>query len=217
MPDTRIERMEDLAERLRAQFEFILTIDREKQVLRQTRLADGSRQENDAEHAWHMAVMTLLLAEYANEKIDVARTVAMLLVHDLVEVYAGDTFAYDEKAKETQRERELAAADRLYRLLPEDQAVYMRGLWDEFEAEVTPEAKFARTMDNLQPMMLNAATDGANWEAHGVRLSQILRRNANTSEGSEILWQYAKQQYLDPNVAKGRIIDDITEKENQQD
>ena len=194
-----------MEERLRKQLEFALEIDKEKNILRQTHLSGHGRRENDAEHAWHMAVMTLLLSEYATEKIDVLRTVSMLLIHDLIEIYAGDTYAFDEEAKAGQAERERAAADRLYALLPEDQGRKMRGLWDEFEAAETPEAKFARAMDNLQPMMLNNATEGVSWVEHGVRLEQILERNRNTHKGSEVLWEYARDHLLMPNVKKGYI------------
>ena len=196
---------EEQVRRLDDQFRFILEIDKEKSIVRQTPISDASRMENDAEHAWHMAVMTLLLSEYATEKIDVLRTVSMLLIHDLIEIYAGDTYAFDEEAKAGQAERERAAADRLYALLPEDQGRKMRGLWDEFEAAETPEAKFARAMDNLQPMMLNNATEGVSWVEHGVRLEQILERNRNTHKGSEVLWEYARDHLLMPNVKKGYI------------
>ena len=196
---------EEQVRRLDDQFRFILEIDKEKSIVRQTPISDASRMENDAEHAWHMAVMTLLLSEYATEKIDVLRTVSMLLIHDLIEIYAGDTYAFDEAAKAGQAERERAAADRLYALLPEDQGRKMRGLWDEFEAAETPEAKFARAMDNLQPMMLNNATEGVSWVEHGVRLEQILERNRNTHKGSEVLWEYARDHLLMPNVKKGYI------------
>ena len=196
---------EEQVRRLDDQFRFILEIDKEKSIVRQTPISDASRMENDAEHAWHMAVMTLLLSEYATEKIDVLRTVSMLLIHDLIEIYAGDTYAFDEEAKAGQAERERAAADRLYALLPEDQGRKMRGLWDEFEAAETPEAKFARAMDNLQPMMLNNATEGVSWVEHGVRLEQILERNRNTHKGSEVLWKYARDHLLMPNVKKGYI------------
>ena len=196
---------EEQIRRLDDQFRFILEIDKEKSIVRQTPISDASRMENDAEHAWHMAVMTLLLSEYAAEKIDVLRTVSMLLIHDLIEIYAGDTYAFDEEAKAGQAERERAAADRLYALLPEDQGRKMRGLWDEFEAAETPEAKFARAMDNLQPMMLNNATEGVSWVEHGVRLEQILERNRNTHKGSEVLWEYARDHLLMPNVKKGYI------------
>jgi putative hydrolase of HD superfamily len=192
-------------QRLDQQFDFIREIDKEKLIGRQTYLSDGVRKENDAEHAWHMAIMTLLLSEYANEKIDVLKTISMLLIHDLVEIDAGDTYAYDEEGKKTQQEREGKAADRIFGLLPEDQQVKLRSLWEEFEARETPEAKFARVMDNLQPMMLNAATDGKAWEEHQVQLAQILARNEHTAEGSKELWEYAYQNFLLPNVAKGKI------------
>jgi putative hydrolase of HD superfamily len=192
-------------QRLDQQFDFIREIDKEKLIGRQTYLSDGMRKENDAEHAWHMAIMTLLLSEYANEKIDVLKTISMLLIHDLVEIDAGDTYAYDEEGKKTQQEREGKAADRIFGLLPEDQQVKLRSLWEEFEARETPEAKFARVMDNLQPMMLNAATDGKAWEEHQVQLAQILARNEHTAEGSKELWEYAYQNFVLPNVAKGKI------------
>lgn len=145
--------------RIEKQFEFCREIDKEKFIGRQTYLTDRNSKENDAEHAWHMALMAVLLSEYSNEPIDVLKTVTMLLLHDLVEIDAGDTYAYDEEAKKTQKQRELAAADRIFGLLPEDQQEKLRGLWEEFEAESTPEARFARTLDNIQPTMLNAATE----------------------------------------------------------
>ena len=195
--------------RLEQQIAFCREIDKEKFIGRQTWLTGAVRKENDAEHAWHMAVMTVLLSEYANEEIDVLRTMTMLLIHDLVEIYAGDTYAYDEEGKKTQKSRELAAADRLFQMLPEDQGEKFREIWEEFEAENTPESRFARTMDNLQPMMLNAATDGKSWADRGIRLSQILGRNKNTAKGSEVLWEYAKENFLQPNLEKGRILEDV--------
>lgn len=195
--------------RLEQQIAFCREIDKEKFIGRQTWLTGATRKENDAEHAWHMAVMTVLLSEYANEEIDVLRTMTMLLIHDLVEIYAGDTYAYDEEGKKTQKRRELAAADRLFQMLPEDQGKKLREIWEEFEAENTPESRFARTMDNLQPMMLNAATDGKSWADRGIRLSQILGRNKNTAKGSEVLWEYAKENFLQPNLEKGRIVEDV--------
>lgn len=195
--------------RLEQQIAFCREIDKEKFIGRQTWLTGAKRKENDAEHAWHMAVMTVLLSEYANEEINVLRTMTMLLIHDLVEIYAGDTYAYDEEGKKTQKRRELAAADRLFQMLPEDQGKKFREIWEEFEAENTPESRFARTMDNLQPMMLNAATDGKSWADRGIRLSQILGRNKNTAKGSEVLWEYAKENFLQPNLEKGRIVEDV--------
>ena len=192
-------------ERLKKIFDFILEIDKEKEIFRQTYLADASRKENDSEHAWHMAIMTVLLSEYANEEIDVLKTVTMLLIHDLVEIDAGDTYAYDEEAKKTQAAREKAAADRIFSLLPDDLAVKFRSLFDEFEARESKEAKFARTRDNIQPIMLNAASDGKSWTEKSVHLSQILERNRRTSEGSSSLWDFAYNEYIEPNIEKGRI------------
>lgn len=195
-------------ERIDKQFEFIREIDKEKFVGRQTYLSDGERKENDAEHAWHMAVMVLLLSEYSNEKIDVLKTVSLVLTHDLVEVYAGDTYAFDEKGKETQRQRELEAADKLFGLLPEDQAIKFRALWDEFEAWETPESKFAHAMDNFQPLMLNSATKGKSWVEHGIRLEQVLKRNERSALGSEELWAYAYENFIEPSVKSGAIKTD---------
>lgn len=194
--------------RLDQQFDFFREIDKEKFIGRQTYLSDAVRKENDAEHAWHMAIMTILLSEYANDKIDILKTVTMLLIHDIVEIDAGDTYAYDEEGKKTQRQRETAAADRIFGMLPEDQAEKMRNLWEEFEQNETPEAHFAHTMDNLQPVMLNAATDGKAWKEHGVYLNQILKRNQITPIGSEILWKYSLENFIQPNVEKGRIKKD---------
>ena len=194
--------------RIERQFDFILEADKEKTIQRQTLIANGSAHENDADHAWHMALMCILLSEYANEPIDVLRTVSMLLIHDMVEIDAGDTYAYDEQAKTTQRTRELKAADRIFNLLPGDQAQKLRALWDEFEAGNTPEAKFAHTLDNIQPAMLNNATGGRVWADRGIRFSQILERNKNTADGSAVLWDYSLQHFLVPNVQKGAIIDE---------
>lgn len=195
-------------ERLDKQFAFARELDKEKLIGRQTYLANGERKENDAEHAWHMAIMALILSEYANEEIDVLRTISMILIHDVVEIDAGDTYAYDENGKKSQREREVKAAERLFRMLPKDQAVKFRNLWEEFEAQETKEAKFARTMDNIQPVVLNDASDGKSWVEHGVHLSQILNRNKNTAKGSEVIWNYAKENFIDENVRKGNIIND---------
>lgn len=189
-------------------FDFFREIDKEKFIGRQTYLSDGIRKENDAEHAWHMAVMALILGEYSNEKIDMLRTISMTLIHDVVEIDAGDTYAYDEEAKKTQAERELKAADRLFGMLGAEQGAYFKGLWLEFEEQKTPEAKFARALDNIQPMMLNDATDGKAWVEHSVKLSQVLNRNKNTHEGSEELWGYVKENFIDKNVEKGRLIND---------
>lgn len=197
----------EIKSRLDEQFAFIKEIDKEKFITRQTYLTGGQIKENDAEHAWHMAIMTILLSEYANGDIDVLKTITMLLIHDLVEIDAGDTYAYDETAKASQREREEKAADRIFGMLPDDQGVRLRELWDEFEANRSMEAKFAHAMDNIQPVMLNDATGGKAWEEHKVHLEKILGRNQKTKEGSETLWEYAFETFISPNVAKGKIIE----------
>lgn len=196
-------------ERLEKQMAFIREIDKEKQIFRQSYVTDGTRKENDAEHAWHMAIMTFLLSEYANEDIDVLKTIRMILIHDIVEIDAGDTYAYDDFAKATQREREERAADRLFGMLPEDQAVELRALWEEFEAAETKEARFARTMDNVQPLLLNDATGGKAWEEHDVPLSKIMKRNERTAKGSETLWEYSRDALIKKNVEEGHIIPDM--------
>lgn len=191
--------------RIDRQFDFIREIDREKQIERQTYITGALRKENDAEHAWHAALMAVLLSEYANERIDVLKTVTMLLIHDIVEVDAGDTYAYDENGLATKQEREKKAADRIFGLLPDDQREKFRALWEEYEQAQSNEAKFAHTMDNIQPAMLNAATDGRSWVEHSVKLSQIMKRNAHTADGSEMLWEYSKNNFILPNVEKGNI------------
>ncbi|SER52721.1 HD domain-containing protein [Lachnobacterium bovis] len=189
--------------------EFFIIIDKEKEIFRQTYLADASRKENDAEHAWHMAIMVMLLKDYANEPIDELRTIEMLLVHDLVEIYAGDTYAYDEEGKKSQRKRELESADNLFGILPEDERKMIRGLWDEFEKYETPESKFAHTMDNLQPVLLNAATGGKGWLEKKPKISQIMERNKKTAEGSKDLWEYFGKKYIRPNITPNKIQEDV--------
>ena len=191
--------------RLARTVDFCRLIDREKMIQRRTWLSDGTRLENDAEHAWHLAVMAMLLSEYSNEEVDLLRVMSMVLIHDLVEIYAGDTFAYDAEAAATQKEREAAAADRLFPVLPDDLAAKLRGLWNEFEAGETPEAKFAHTLDNFQPLMLQAATDGKAWRESGRRLEEVLHRNAATPDGSEALWQYALDNFIRPQLDKGHL------------
>lgn len=192
-------------ERMDQQFDFCREIDKEKLIQRQNYLTNGERKENDAEHAWHMSVMAVILSEYANEEIDVLKVITMILIHDIVEIDAGDTYAYDEEGKATQRERELKAADRLFGILPEDQRKKFRGLWDEFEAAETPEAKFARTLDHIQPLMLNAASEGRSWREHDIHLAQVLARNEKTAEGSEKIWDYVLQNLIRPSVKKGNL------------
>lgn len=193
--------------RLEKQLRFILEADKSKQVFRQTYLSDGTRKENDAEHSWHLALMCALLSEYANEPIDVAKTMIMVLIHDLIEIDAGDTYAYDEAGNATKRERELKAADRIFKLLPDDQSAWLRGLWEEFEEAETPEARFALALDKVQPVLLNDATDGRAWKEHEVRVSQILNRNERTPAGSRVLWNHV-EGLIEKNTALGRIRDD---------
>ena len=189
-----------MTERLRKQLDFSLEVDKTKDIFRQTYISSGERKENDAEHAWHMALMAYLLREHANEEVDILKVIVMILIHDLVEIDAGDTYAYDEEGKKTQREREESAAERIFGLLPEDQQKYFRDLWEEFEKWETPEAKFAHAMDNIQPIMQNDASHGKSWSEKGVCLSQILGRNKRTAEGSESLWKYAYENFVEPNV-----------------
>lgn len=193
--------------RLEKQMAFALKIDEEKNILRQTHLSHHGRRENDAEHAWHMSIMAYLLKEYANEEIDLAHTMMMCLIHDIVEIEAGDTYAYDEKGKKTQAAREALAADHLFGLLPEDQKQEMIALFNEFEESKTPEAKFAHAMDNLQPFMLNDANDGGDWREHGVTKTQVYGRQSRTAEGSLALYEYT-DKILQKHIAKGDIKDE---------
>lgn len=180
-------------ERLKKQLDFALEIDKEKNIFRQTHLSGHGRNENDAEHAWHMAIMAYLLREYSNESIDITRVMLMCLIHDVVEIDAGDTYAYDEEGKKTQKAREEAAKERIYSLLPEDQKKELAAIFDEFEESKTPESKFAHAMDNLQPLMLNNSNDGGDWREHGVSAEQVYGRQKRTKEGSEKLYEITDQ------------------------
>ena len=193
--------------RFEKQMAFILEADKEKNILRQTHLSGGGRQENDVEHAWHMAMMIYLLKEYANEPIDLAKTMMMALIHDIVEIDAGDTYAYDETAMASQAERERLAADRIFGLLPDDQRDELRALFEEFEAGETAEAKFARTMDNLQPLMLNNSNNGGDWREHQVTKSQIMKRHGRNQIGSAFIGEYTRE-LIEENVRKGNIRDE---------
>ena len=163
-------------DRLKKQLAFALEIDKEKNILRQTHLSRHGRRENDAEHAWHMAVMAYLLREYANEPVDMARVLVMCLIHDIVEIEAGDTYAYDTENLKTQKAREDAAKETLYGRLPEDQKAELIALFDEFEAGETADARFARAMDNLQPLLLNHSNGGEDWRERGIAAAQVYRR-----------------------------------------
>lgn len=194
-------------ERLEKQIQFILEVDKVKNIFRQTYLADGKRKENDAEHSWHLALMAVLLQEHMKEKADLTKVMTMVLIHDLVEIDAGDTYAYDEKGAQTKREREVKAADRIFGLLPEDQGTYFRELWEEFENYETPEAKFAHLLDNFQPLLLNDASGGKSWKEHGVHRSQPMKRNERIPVTSELVWD-RMQQIFDKHVECGNLIGD---------
>lgn len=190
--------------RLEKQIAFLTEVDKEKNIFRQTYLADGKRKENDAEHAWHLALAAVLLKEHMKEDVDLGRVMTMVLIHDLVEIDAGDTYAYDVEGAATKREREVKAADRIFGILPKDQGTYLRELWDEFEAYETAEAKYAHLLDNFQPLMLNDAADGKSWEEHGVHKSQVCRRNARIPETSEIVWE-KMLEIMDKHIEKGHL------------
>lgn len=190
--------------RFEKQLEFILEIDKEKNILRQTHLSGHGRRENDAEHAWHMAIMIYLLKEYANKEIDVTKAMMMALIHDVVEIDAGDTYAYDSVGAATQKEREEKAANRIFGLLPDEQKAELKSLFEEFEANETMEAKFAHSMDNLQPLLLNHSNGGSDWKEHGVSKTQVLKRHSITRLGSEKLGEYS-ERLIEENVAKGNI------------
>lgn len=179
--------------RLEEQVAFLLEADRLKTVLRRSRLADGSRLENSAEHSWHLALFAAVLVEHAAEEVDLLRILRMLLVHDLVEIDAGDTFAYDEEATLSKVERERAAADRLFALLPGGQAEEWRALWDEFEARETSDARFAAAVDRLQPVLLNYASGGSSWREHGITVDQVVAFNRHMAEGAPALWDHARR------------------------
>ena len=191
-------------DRINKQLAFSLEIDKEKNILRQTHLSGNGRNENDAEHAWHMAIMAYLLREYSNEDVDIAKVMLMCLIHDIVEIDAGDTYAYDEEGMKTQKAREDAAKDRIFSLLPEDQKAELTALFDEFEEYRTPEAKYAHAMDNLQPLILNNSNDGGDWKEHGVSAETVYGRHKKTALGSEILYEIT-DQILQENIRKGNL------------
>ena len=191
-------------ERLKKQLDFILEIDKEKNIFRQTHLSGHGRNENDAEHAWHMALMAYLLREYSNEPVDITRVMLMCLIHDVVEIDAGDTYAYDPEGLKTQKAREDAAKERIYSLLPPDQKAELTELFDEFEACETAESRFAHAMDNLQPLMLNNSNGGADWREHGVCAEQVYGRQTKTRQGSETLFEVT-DKIIQANIAAGNI------------
>ncbi len=209
MKEREMEKNQQL-ERLEKQIRFIVEIDKVKNIFRQTYLADAGRKENDAEHSWHIALMAYLLQEYAEKPVDVSKVMLMVLIHDLVEIDAGDTYAYDDAGAETKRAREEAAADRIFGLLPEDQGKYFRELWEEFEAYESPEGKYAHLLDNFQPLLLNDASGGLSWKEHQVRKSQIYKRNEKIEETSETIWNCMKE-IVQKHIECGHVEEDCRE------
>lgn len=193
-----------MEQRLEKQLAFALEIDKVKSIFRQTHLSGYSRNENDAEHSWHMAIMAYLLREYSNEEIDIAKVMLMCLMHDIVEIDAGDTYAYDTEGLKTKKAREDAAKERVFSILPEDQKAEFIALFDEFEANETPEARFARVMDNLQPIMLNDSNDGKDWEKRGVTAQQVQARQSKNVLGSKKLNEVT-DNIIKANVEKGHL------------
>lgn len=193
--------------RLSQQFEFLAEIDKLKLIGRQTPLLDGSRKENDAEHSWHLAMLVMILSEYAEPQVDLLRVLQMVVVHDLVEIDAGDTYCYHPTAHLDKAEREEQAAIRLFGILPEDQGRQLRRLWDEFEARETPEARFANVVDRVQPLLHNCLTGGMGWREHGVKLSQVLRRCREVIQQAPRLWEYMRE-LLAQAVRAGHLEND---------
>lgn len=190
--------------RLVKDMEFIVEIDKMKKVLRQTSVIGIDQRENDAEHSWHIAIMAVILEEYSNEKIDILKVIKMLLCHDLVEIYAGDTFCYDVKGNEDKRERELKAANRIYGMLDRDKGQELRDLWDEFEAMETPEALFAASMDRIQPMLSNYHNGGGTWKKYNVEKENIYKRMSPVEKSSDDLWEY--MQHIVEDAEKTGLI-----------
>lgn len=191
-------------ERLKKQMEFSLEIDKEKNIFRQTSLSGHGRKENDAEHAWHMAIMAYILREYANEEVDITKVMLMCLIHDIVEIDAGDTYAYDAEGLKTQKAREDAAKQRIFSMLPDDQKTEFISLFDEFEQAESAEARFAHSMDNLQPLMLNNSNGGSDWIEHGVTADKVYGRQQGTRPGSEILYELT-DKIIKENIDKGSL------------
>ncbi|MDB5408961.1 MAG: 5-nucleotidase [Rhodospirillales bacterium] len=200
-------------DRLSQQIGFILEIDKLKTVLRQTLLIDQSRRENTAEHSWHLAMMAITLADYAERPVDIGRVIRMLLVHDLVEIDAGDTFVYDVAANLDKAAREAEAAERIFGLLPPDQGTELRSLWQEFEARQTPDAAFAAALDRLQPLLHNYHTEGSTWRQHGITVEQVIMRNRSIAEGSQRLWAYT-ERLIEDAVAHGFLAPGASEPES---
>lgn len=193
--------------RVEQQLAFLMEADRLKQVERQTAIAGGARRENTAEHSWHLALFALVLAEHADEPVDLHRVMAMVVLHDLVEIDAGDTFAYDEAGHHDKAERERVAADRLFGLLPPDQGARLRGLWEEYERADTPDGRFALALDRLQPVLLNLVNGGDAWVRHGVDAGRVRRRNEVIGDGSQVLWAEVLRRLAD--AVEAGVLSDV--------
>lgn len=193
--------------RLKKQIDFILETDKVKNIFRQTHLTGLIRHENDAEHSWHMAMMIYLLKEYSNEEFDVAKAMMMALIHDVVEIDAGDTYAYDPEMLKSKDERESKAAKRIFGILPDDQKQMLYDLFYEFEKFETPEAKFVKAMDNFQPLLLNDYNNGEDWKVHNIKKSQVVKRQITSKPGSEKIWQVT-EKIIEKNAEKGNLIED---------
>ncbi|MBC2608140.1 HD domain-containing protein [Pelagicoccus albus] len=199
--------MPDSSNRLAQQMAFIIEADKLKNIFRQSYISDASRRENDAEHSWHLALMAITLYEHANTpELDLLKILRMVTIHDIVEIDAGDTYIYDEVHKQDQEEREQRAADRLFGMLPDDQALSFRAIWDEFEEGETPEARFAKAIDRLHPMLLNYLAEGKTWKKHDVAASQVRAINCKIDKGSHDLWTFA-QDLIEKAVAEGLLRD----------
>lgn len=190
--------------RLARQIEFLVEIDRLKSIVRQSLLMDGSRQENSAEHSWHLAVLAMVLAEHAKAPVNLLRVLKMILVHDLVEIDAGDTYCYDEAGNRDKPEREKKAADRIFSLLPAGQAEELRSLWEEFDSARTADALFAASVDRLQPLLNNFRSGGVMWKKHGIKKEQVFSRNGFMADGAPALWDYAEKM-IEEAISKGWI------------
>ncbi len=194
----------NMNDRIEKQLSFVLEIDKLKNIFRQTHLSLNGRNENDAEHSWHMAIMAYLLKEYSNDEINIAKVMVMCLIHDIVEIDAGDTYAYDEAELSSQKSREDEAKERIFSILPKEQKEDLISLFDEFEKNESAEARFAHAMDNLQPLILNNSNDGGDWRDHNVTSEQIYKRQRKTKLGSEKLFEVT-DKIIQDNIAKGNI------------
>jgi len=204
-----------MATHLSDQIQFLLEADKLKEIERRSYLVSGNRKENSAEHSWHLALMSMVLSEYANESIDRFKVLRMLIVHDLVEIDAGDTFCYDTKGNSSKAAREEKAAERIFGILPDHQGKEFRELWEEFEARQTPEARFAAALDRLMPLLHNLKNHGRSWQENGVTADQVYQRNQHMAEGSQTLWNYIKAE-LDQAVAAGVLPTRVSDSKNPQ-